>query len=51
LFRLEVLFGILFYLFTLYCLFSLSLDAANFEDLQGLQDQDFEQQIVGNPGK
>jgi hypothetical protein len=27
------------------------LDAADFENLQELQDQDFEQQLAANPGK
>jgi hypothetical protein len=27
------------------------LDAANFGNLQGLQEKDFEQQLVGNQGK
>jgi hypothetical protein len=40
-----------FYLFAyIACLQSLSLGADNFEILQELKDQEFEQ-LVGNPGK
>jgi hypothetical protein len=42
------LFVILFYLFVFW---SLSLDATDFENLQEHEDQDFEQQLKGNPGK
>jgi hypothetical protein len=39
------------YLLCITCFRSLSLDAADFENLQKLEDQDFEQQLAGNQGK
>jgi hypothetical protein len=45
------MFGGMFHLFSLYYLFSLSLDIADFGDLQELEDQDFEQQLARNTGK
>jgi hypothetical protein len=42
----------MFYLFAVYCLLSVvSLDATDFENLQELEDQDFEQQLAENLGK
>jgi hypothetical protein len=46
------LFGILFiYLFVIACLWSQSLGANDFGNLQELDFQDFEQQPVGEQGK
>ncbi len=38
------------YLFCIACFWSLSLDAADLNDLHELEDQDFEQ-LAGNPSK
>jgi hypothetical protein len=47
-----VLFIVLFYLFfVLHISDHYYLDAANFGNLQDLQEEDFEQQQVGNQGK
>jgi hypothetical protein len=47
-----VLFGALFYLFFLLVVSGhYYLDVANFGNLQDLQEEDFEQQLVGNKGK
>jgi hypothetical protein len=52
LFRYYVLFGVLFiYLFAIACFRSLSLGAEDFEILQELNFQDFEQHLVGEQGK
>jgi hypothetical protein len=50
-----------YYLFSIYVLFHLFfvllvsvryyLDAVNFGNLQDLEEEDFEQQLAGNPGK
>jgi hypothetical protein len=46
------LFGVLFiYLFAIACFRSLSLGANDFENLQELDFQDFEQQQAGEEGK
>jgi hypothetical protein len=46
------LFGVLFiYLFTIACFLSLSLGADDFENVQELDFQDFEQQLAGEQGK
>jgi hypothetical protein len=39
------------YLLCIACFRYLPLDAANFENLQELQDMDFEQQLARNPSK
>jgi hypothetical protein len=39
------------YLFVIACFWSLSLGANDFENLQKLDFQDFEQQLVGEQGK
>jgi hypothetical protein len=39
------------YLFAIACFRSLSLDANDFENLQELEFQDFEQQPMGEQGK
>jgi hypothetical protein len=45
-------YGVLFiYLFIFACFRSLSLGVDNFENLQELDLQDFEQQLVGEQGK
>jgi hypothetical protein len=50
--RLYVLFGVLFiYLFAIACFRSLSLGAEDFENLQELDFQDFEQQPAEEQGK
>jgi hypothetical protein len=47
-----MLFGILFiYLFAIACFRSLLLGADDFENLQELDIQDFEQQLTGEQGK
>jgi hypothetical protein len=52
LFSLYVLFGVLFiYLFVVACFRSLSLGAEDFENLQELDFQDFEQEPAGEQGK
>jgi hypothetical protein len=52
LFSIYVLFGILFYLFFVLLVSGrYYLDAANFGNLQDLQEEDFEQHLVGNQGK
>jgi hypothetical protein len=46
------MFGILFYLFfVLLVSYRYYLDVVNFENLQDLQEEDFEQQLAGNQGK
>jgi hypothetical protein len=50
--RYEVLVGVLFiYLFAIACFWSLPLGAEDFENLQELNFQDFEQQPAGEQGK
>jgi hypothetical protein len=53
LFSIYVLFGVLFYLFFVLVVSGRRyyLDAVNFRNLQDLQEEDFEQQLVGNQGK
>jgi hypothetical protein len=52
LFRKLVLFDILFiYLFIIACSRSISLGADDYENLQELDIQDFEQQVAGEQGK
>jgi hypothetical protein len=52
LFTIYVLFGVLFYLsFVLLVFGRYYLDALNLGNLQDLQEEDFEQQLVGNQGK
>jgi hypothetical protein len=46
------LFGVLFYLFFVLLVFGrYYLDAGIFDNLQDLEEEDFEQQLVRNPGK
>jgi hypothetical protein len=47
------MFGVLFYLFFVLLVSShrYYLDVVNFENLQDLQEEDFEQQLAGNQGK
>jgi hypothetical protein len=48
-----MLFGVLFYLFFVLLVSGhrYYLDVANFRNLQDLQEENFEQQLVGNQGK
>jgi hypothetical protein len=48
----QVLFGVLFIsLFAITCFWSLSLGSKDFENLQELDFQDFEQQSAGEQGR
>jgi hypothetical protein len=52
LFSIYVLFGVLFYLFFILLVSSrYYLDVVNLENLQDLQEEDFEQQLAGKQGK
>jgi hypothetical protein len=51
-YNILVLFGVLFYLFfILLVVYRYYLDDVNFDNLQDLQEEDFEQQLAGNQGK
>jgi hypothetical protein len=51
-YNILVLFGVLFYLFfILLAFYRYYLDDVNFDNLQDLQEEDFEQQLAGNQGK
>jgi hypothetical protein len=51
LFGIYLLFGVLFYLLLVLLVFGRCyLDATIFDDLQDLEEEDYEQQLARNPG-